>query len=209
MTQTPVHRRIRRRMMVPAVSAVLLLAGAGTALADGDSDRRYRRAEHRYDDHRGHRHGSSCDIDRRGHRRHHRYDRHRGHRRHHRYDNSHGYRDRHRRHTYDRYRRYDRPRRYHYRDHGYRHYDHGYGHGHRRFSIPRLIARELAHELAHYFIGRLYYADHRHHHTIYRFPHYDDHGAVSYRPYAYCEGKYFAVGTYRHGDPYFDGHSPY
>jgi hypothetical protein len=37
----------------------------------------------------------------------------------------------------------------------------------------------------------VYYEDHGHYHTVYRFP-YED----TYRPYAYCEGSYFAVGTF-------------
>jgi hypothetical protein len=91
---------------------------------------------------------------------------------------------------------------YRHRDHR-RHHDHGhhrrYDYGHRRhhnhFSIPRILSRALRHELRHYFYGDHYYAPHRHHHTIYRFPYYEG-SRLTYRPYAYCEGRYYGVGRF-------------
>lgn len=224
----PVHprrpriRRRRQRLLAIALSlAVSPILGASALQAgDSDSDRRYRSG--RQHDNHDRRHSR----DRRDDRRHYERDRHRDRRhsrdrrhdrRHYERDRRH-YRDRHHRDRHYRDRHY-RDRHYrdrHYRDrhHSRKHYDrhhyrdrhyYPYGHGHRRghFSIPKLIARELVHALADYHYGRHYYRSHGHYHEIYRFPVYSDHG-VSYRPYAYCEGRYYATGRFDdRGDYYF------
>lgn len=189
---TLVHRR-RRLVAIALCGALLPLLGAGAAGASdrhrGDHDRHHVTSHDRH-------HGKHARRYDRHHDRHHRYDRH--HDRHHRYDRRHHRYDRH----HDHGKRYDRRYRY---DYGHRHYDKGYDHGyryrhgHRRhFSIPRFIAHAAAHLFKDYYYERHYYADHRHYHDVYRFPVYGEHG-VYYRPYAYCEGGYFAAG-------YFDDH---
>lgn len=110
---------------------------------------------------------------------------------------SYRYNDRHRRdHYYDgRYGRHD-GHTSHYRRYG----RHGYR-GH-RFEVPRVIVHTDVHLYEPYYYGRSYYHDHSHYHTIYRFPVYVE-GHLEYRPYAYCDGSYFAVGIFTDHGPDF------
>lgn len=83
---------------------------------------------------------------------------------------------------------------------GYRH--DGYYSGYARFSVPRFIDGRQRPHFAPYYYGRDYYRPHRHFHLVYRFPVYVD-GAWVFRPYAYCDGAYFAVGVFTDYGPRF------
>ncbi len=194
---TRFHRRV-----IPWAAAflVLIFAGSGAALADDRrGDRDGYRDHDRYQDRRDHRdHRRDQRYDRNRHRDDHRYDRQRRHDR--------------QRHRYDRYDRRYRNRHYdnHHRQDRYGHYNGRYDryrHGRRgRFDIPRVILHELLHTYSAYRHGRLYHAQHRHHHEIYRFPVYTEYGGVEYHPYAYCEGNFYGRGAFRNGRAVFDVH---
>lgn len=106
-------------------------------------------------------------------------------------------------HQHDRSCGYDQHRGYHQghrRDRGYQrghgsHYQPRHHGRHSRFDVPRSIANHSRY--SDYYYGRAYYRDHRHYHTIYRFPVVED-GHRTYRPYSYCNGKI-------HGSGYFGG----
>ena len=213
------HRfTLRGRMgLLAAGLAFVFFAAPGTAAAAPESHRGQATAEsrsashHRGDhyhhgrkSHRGHYGKDSYRSHRRsGYHRHHRHHRH--------YRSGHHYRGDHRG-RYSRHHRDHRRYRYHH-DHRYLHRDGPrYGHpsrGHhyrpRHFEIPRRILRNLVHTYRDYHYGRHYYPAHNHYHEIYRFPVYYG-PEVSYRPYAYCEGAYFATGVFGHDGPRFDVH---
>ncbi len=232
-TQRSIHTRFGRTsrlLAVPFLFGLLTIPGVAAAESKSESGKAY--VEHRdRDDRRQGRQRANGDRRQREHRAESNHDRrrHDGHRRgsDNRYDRGHRSDDRDRyrhdrrdkRHYRDRqyqnrqYRdRHYRDRQYrdrHYRDRRdhYRHNDSGHRsrYSHRRFSIPRQILRDLAHSYHDYLFGRVYYKAHRHHHDIYRFPVYHE-DYVEYRPYAYCEGKYFATGVFGHDGPRFDIH---
>ncbi len=208
-------------LAIPGTAAAEAKSESGKAYVEHrKGEDRHQRDRARGDRHRGEKRYDSNDDRRRrdGHRRGYndRRDDHRGHRDRDRYRNN---RDRHRydndRHRYDRRhnRQHDRYRYDNHRD-GYRYdrgrnhrYDsrHRYGHNQRRFSVPRRILHDLIHTYHEYLYGRVFYKAHGHHHDIYRFPvYYESH--VEYRPYAYCEGQYFATGVFERNEPRFDIH---
>lgn len=119
--------------------------------------------------------------------RHHHYDRHRGNGRHHDHGRHHDYD---RRYGYERNRGYDR---------------HRYDSDRRYFTVPRSISSHHRHYYEDYYYGRAYYRDHRHYHAIYRFPVFVE-GHLDYRPYAYCDGNYFATGYFGIDGPHFSIH---
>lgn len=194
---------------------------------DGRIDSRHRHGDHRHDrrdnrhyddrydrhDHRDNRHYDSRydRHDRYGNRHYDRhYDRHDRYGNRH-YDNRYDRRyNRYDRHWYDRYGNYRYNDPYDYRgsySHGHyhtpgswcRHTSHGL---HGWFEIPRWIRHEVRHNLRDFYYDQVYYADHGHYHTIYRFPVYID-ATLTYQPYAYCEGKFFATGYFRGSRPHF------
>lgn len=63
--------------------------------------------------------------------------------------------------------------------------------------VPRQIHRSHMRALRSHFSGRVYFAPHRHHHAIYRFP-VRVHGHVVHRHYAYCNGHLFGRVRGRH-----------
>jgi len=84
----------------------------------------------------------------------------------------------------------------HHRQHGhhnrYDRYDRRVERHHRydRFEIPRRIHDHRRHEFRSFFEGSVYFAPHRHRHSIYRFPVRVDHG-WSYREHAYCNDELY------------------
>jgi hypothetical protein len=177
--------RTTPRALTTAAALVLtaLLLAPATAGADdrrhGRDDRGRHSSEHRDRDHdRGRR-----SYDHR--------DRHHDRRDHHRYDSRR--RDpRHYDHRYDSRRDSHRS----YRSYRYRPAPPA------RFTIPRHIYSHDRHRFDSYYYGRTYHRSHRHYHSIYSFPVYLD-GHWSWRPYAYCEGAYFAAGIFTRSGPYF------
>lgn len=171
---------------------------AGSAFAE-DSNRSISKRHERRDHDRYDRRGQYDE--RRRYDDHDRYDSRRRHNGHDRYDRHDQYNRNDRRDQYDRNR--DR-RRYEYNRHarpGYYPTDR-YDSHRRRFKIPKVIIHNHRHQYKDYYNSRVYYRDHRHHHDIYRFPVYVE-GRLTYRPYAYCEGNYFATGYFGIDGPHF------
>ena len=154
----------------------------------------------------------------------HRYEKrdHRGQREHRRHDDHHRYRDdRGHKHHRDSYRDWK-----HHRDHRFRHghwkksrhyYQRPYAshtryqrHGHYarydRFVVPKRIVHRH-YEYERYFHGRVYHSGHRHHHHVYRFPVYTDHGWRD-RLHYYCGDDLYTTGSFViHGDRFSFGFS--
>ena len=59
-----------------------------------------------------------------------------------------------------------------------------------RFDIPRLIRYEHLDRYDEYYYGQVYHGPHDEIYDVYLFPVYH-HDRVEYRPYVYCEGKFF------------------
>lgn len=197
-TRSTINRGTHRLWLVATSLAFLLFATAGGALADSpkhrDRDHKSRspikrifdhhrdhakKLRHKAQDHRDHLRGKTPQQ------RYRHYEKRHPSERHHDYQRR-DYSYRHHR-PY-----YNGPRhdgRYDYREHSY-----GYR-GHRYFAIPRVLVDADLHLYNSYHHSRVYYAPHKHYHVIYRFPVYVDYG-VEYRPYAYCEDKFFAVGSF-------------
>jgi hypothetical protein len=111
-----------------------------------------------------------------------------------------------RRHRSDRYRsdrhRHDHHRYDHHRSDRYRSQR---SDSRRHFDVPRSIGRDHFQHYRSYRYGRVYDARHRHYHEVYRFPYYSGYG-VTYYPYAYCGGQFFARGVFGTRGPLFDIH---
>lgn len=88
-----------------------------------------------------------------------------------------------------------------YERHHERHHQRGYA-SHRRFVVPRSIHTYRVRSYRPYYYGRVYYAPHRHYHTLYSFPVYG-YGEPIYYPYAYCGDSLFARGVFTAGGPHF------
>ncbi len=122
-----------------------------------------------------------------------------------RYDHRRGGHYRYDKHFWKKHKHHDRGYR---RDQGHRYYGPTYrGHGHRghgngHFEIPRAIHRHGYHPYRDYYHGRVYYRGHGHYHDVYRFPVYSGY-RVDYRPYAYCDGGFFASGYFGLRGPVF------
>lgn len=114
-----------------------------------------------------------------------------------------GHRVEHRHHKHQKHKRFDRHERRHQRDqrierryerrHRDEHrYEHRYDRRHRydRFDIPRHIHHQKRHVYRPYFEGTVYFAPHRHRHSLYLFP-VRIGGAWTYREHSYCGDALF------------------
>lgn len=75
--------------------------------------------------------------------------------------------------------------------------------GHHHFEVPRAIHSHYVRTYRPYYYGRTYYAPHRHHHVVYRFPVYGVYEQPVYYPYAYCGDELFARGVFTERGPRF------
>ncbi|HKQ59967.1 MAG TPA: hypothetical protein VJS92_01705 [Candidatus Polarisedimenticolaceae bacterium] len=85
-----------------------------------------------------------------------------------------------------------------YRDRHDRRHGHGYAPRHRHherrdFVVPRHLGHRR-HEYRRYYQGSVYFAPHRHYHTLYTFPIYGPSG-YDYQRYDYCNDELY---VYRH-----------
>jgi len=85
-----------------------------------------------------------------------------------------------------------------------RHQDYGhYYHAGKHQAIPRHLNRKGRRHFKQYYYSRIYYPEHHHYHAVYRLP-YRAHEGIAYRPYAYCDGNFFATGSFTIRGPLFD-----
>ena len=84
----------------------------------------------------------------------------------------------------------------------YNDYGHFYHRG-RSYEVPRKLGRKLRHRYRRYYHSKAYHRGHDHYHSVYRFP-YKTRRGLAYRPYAYCEGSFFATGEFTVRGPIFD-----
>jgi len=107
---------------------------------------------------------------------------------HDRRDNRHRIEQRHRHHKqHKRFDRYDKRTDRHHRE-DYRRFERRYRHD--RFDIPRHIRHQRRHEYRPFFEGTVYFAPHRHRHSVYLFPVRVGRG-WSYREHYYCNDDLF------------------
>ncbi len=179
-------------LLLPATSPLSAQGGAGHR--DRAASRRYQVPRHRTkQDHRPNRytkqerHAKHRYTKQERHAKH-RYTKHERHAKH-RYTKQ----ERHAKHRYTKHERH----RSHYRVAG----KHA-GHHYRDFVVPDRFRRGHYKRYKSYYHSRIYYGDHGHYHRVYRFPVYEDHRWI-YRPHAYCDGAFFALGRFTIHGPRF------